>query len=227
MLPRWKREIPNWLTGSRVVLALVFFALLTPWRYADSPAAAGGVDVVLLAAAAIFVVAAVTDALDGILARRWNAVTAFGRIMDPFADKLLVVGAFVYLAGPGFTMPAPGEPGDIPMQVSGVYPWMVAVILGRELLVTSIRGALEGEGVAFPAGPSGKWKMILQSITVPLVLIVVAVAPVLPDDGRTPWGRWVVDVVVWATVIITVWSGVPYVTRAASATWPKRKGKAR
>lgn len=197
----WKARLPNTLTGLRLVLALVFFVLLTPYRYAGTESA----DIVLLAALALFVIAAVTDALDGHFARRWNVVSRFGRVMDPVADKVLVLGAFVYLAGPGFTAAEP-----TPIQISGVAPWMVVVILARELLVSAIRAVLEADGVSFPAVWSGKLKMILQSVAVPIILLTLAVA----DAGPGSVGRTVILVAVWATVVVTILSGVPYVRRA-------------
>lgn len=225
----WERATPNLLTGARVVLAIAFFAVLTPWKYRTSPLASGtGPDWWLLLAAAIFVIAAVTDALDGYLARRWNAETTFGRIMDPFADKLLVIGAFVFLAGPGFThtgaaiLHAPFRP-DLPENVSGsvtgVQAWMVAVILGRELLVTSIRGEAEGRGISFGSIPSGKWKMILQSVCIPAVLVLMNMPGFGAGDVRRPgeWATWAILILVWTTVGVTAWSGVPYVTKAMRA----------
>lgn len=234
------RALPNYLTGSRVVFAVVFFVLLTLWRYDGSAAAAGRVDWLLVAAAGLFIVAALTDILDGYLARRWNATTAFGRIMDPFADKLLIIGALVFLAGPDFWLPLPTRDGlaGHGLQLSGVYPWMVVVIVGRELLVTSIRGTLEAQGIRFPADVFGKLKMLLQSIAIPTALLTIAVTEVrlLPAAGVltgagagaaagagagagvvewvSPWGRWLIDVTVWTTVAVTALSGVPYVARA-------------
>ncbi|MEZ6192856.1 MAG: CDP-alcohol phosphatidyltransferase family protein [Phycisphaerales bacterium] len=142
------RQLPNQLTLLRLVLAAVFFVLLNCYRYeADSPAW------LLPVAIVVFILAAITDTLDGYLARKWHVESKFGRIMDPFCDKVLVIGAFVYLAGPRFVIPGSVEIGDIDFfsMVTGVYPWMVAVILARELLVTAIRGELEGEGVKFGA----------------------------------------------------------------------------
>ena len=204
----------------RVVLAGVFFVMLAMWSCDASPVARGArVDPWLLLAAGVFVAAAVTDALDGHLARRWEVVSVFGRVMDPFADKVLVIGAFVMLAGPGFTSRLQsGGP------ISCVEPWMVVVILARELLVTSIRGVFEGRGVGFAATASGKWKMILQCICVPLVLVVIGTMYARPGaglgtggdglDGATPAARFVIMAIVWATVAVTVWSGVPDVVRA-------------
>jgi CDP-diacylglycerol--glycerol-3-phosphate 3-phosphatidyltransferase len=203
-----RRHIPNLLTGARLVLAAAFFVLLELYAYPARNAH------LLNAATGLFIVAAITDALDGYLARRWQVESTFGRIIDPFADKVLVLGAFIYLAGPGFASPA-GE------SVSGVAPWMVVVVLARELLVTAIRGQVEAMGVRFGAVWSGKIKMILQSIVVPIVLLLVANA----DPTEHAWSASVRDVLVWATVAATVASGVPYVRNAYRALAEAHDGK--
>ncbi len=157
------------------------------------------------------VLAALTDLLDGYLARRWKVESTFGRIMDPFCDKVLIIGAFIYLAGPRFVDPAAVEAQSYFTMASGVYPWMVAIILARALLVTSIRGELESTGVKFGANVFGKLKMILQSVAIPLVLAIVMLI-----DGRDGpgWAAWTRDILVYLTVLVTVLSGIPYVTRA-------------
>lgn len=210
-----RKHVPNQLTIARLVLAVVFFGALNCYRYMgpDGDRQTG----LLAAAMVLFIVAALTDMLDGYLARKWQAISMFGRIMDPVCDKILVIGAFVYLAGPRFVIPhAPPHghpPLDIPLNmVTGVYPWMVVVVLLRELLVTSIRAALESQGIDFSAKQSGKWKMILQSVTVPVVLAAVWVDPI-----RHEWAAWVRDVMVYATVIVTILSGIPYITGARRA----------
>ncbi len=189
----------------RVVLTGAFVALVA-LRPAPFPVGTSSIDSGLLVACALFVLAAITDALDGHLARKWNVVSKFGRIMDPFADKVLVLGAFIMLAGPAFTT----ADGTL---VSGVAPWMVVVILARELLVTSIRAILEGEGIDFSAGWAGKAKMILQAIVVPVILLILAWGA--PEQGSPR--AWAIDLSVWSTVAATVLSGAPYVTRAISA----------
>ncbi|MEM9558962.1 MAG: CDP-alcohol phosphatidyltransferase family protein [Planctomycetota bacterium] len=220
---RVRAAMPNALTGARVVMAGLFVMLLAAVRLPEAPAEPGPIDQLrlilhpassaLVVAAALFVLAAMTDALDGHLARRWNAVTRFGRVMDPFADKLLVLGAFVMLASPVFSVPGPADQGR-PLQLSGVEGWMVIVLLARELLVTSLRGVLESEGIDFSAGLSGKLKMVLQSIAVPIVLLLVAMAWPVPG---TP-ARTVVLALVWTTTIVTAASALPYIVRALTAT---------
>lgn len=202
-----RRNIPNQLTTLRAVLAIVFFVVLNQYAFGRGP------DGAILVALAVFIVASITDWLDGYLARRWNAISAFGRIMDPFCDKLLVLGALLYLAGPRFVDPdAASLPGlpllPAPAVISGVAIWMVVLMLARELLVTGIRGEMESRGVKFGAKLSGKLKTALQMIIVPLLLVIVWVNP-----HREGWGWLAIarDALVWATVAATVASGWPYV----------------
>ena len=198
-----KARIPNALTLSRLALAAAFFAVLSLPAPGLPPSWA------LWAAAALFIVAAVTDALDGHLARKWSVVSRFGRIVDPFADKVLVLGAFVMLAGPAFA--APSDAGRL--MLSGVEPWMAIVILARELLVTSLRGLAEGQGIDFSALKAGKLKMIIQSCAVPLILVLLALSAGTPEQGV----RWANTGIAWGVTLITAWSAVPYVQKAIRA----------
>lgn len=198
--PTLKGQAPNMLTAARLGLAIAFFATLAWPRACENQSA-------MLIAAAVFSLAALTDALDGFLARKWNAISIYGRIMDPFADKVLVLGAFVVLAGAGFHVGG--------RQMSGVAPWMVVVILARELLVTSIRGVCESRGIDFSATQSGKLKMILQSIAVPLILLTLVLAlNIRPPHIDGDLAHRINQVIAWVVTIVTLWSGIPYVTRA-------------
>lgn len=218
--PDRKVHIPNLLTLLRVVLAWVFIILLSlvsPRTISAQPTDIDRLGEIshpsaglLIAAVVIFVIAAVTDALDGHLARKWNAVTKLGRIMDPMADKLLILGGFIMLATPAFH--AKVVPSDTSMQLSAVAGWMVAAMVMRELLVTSIRGVYEAEGVDFSAGTLGKAKMVLQSVSIPLILLIIALGSPGPDST----GRLIIVLLVWATLVITVVSGLPYIGRALS-----------
>jgi len=211
---RLKRVLPNALTLLRVLLAVAFFVLLSLWQGVGTTEgrrpAGSGAELSLLVSAIVFVVAALTDALDGYLSRRWNVTSVFGRVMDPFADKVLVIGAFVYLAGPAFLSPL--HTGGF-LQVSGVAPWMVVVVVARELLVTSIRGVVEGRGGNFQANGAGKIKMIVQAVAVPTVLSAIAIFDASPNSA----GRLLIDGVVWISVIVTALSGVPYIIRGTAA----------
>jgi CDP-diacylglycerol--glycerol-3-phosphate 3-phosphatidyltransferase len=214
--PAMYRHLPNLITSGRLLLAVIFLVVLNHYRYGFGP------NSVLVASFVLFIIAAVTDWLDGFLARRWEVETSFGRIMDPVCDKVLVLGAFIMLAGPRFVDPQRASATDdaiiwamIPGNtVSGVYPWMVAVMLGRELLVTAIRGELEGRGIKFGAKIWGKLKTILQLITIPTILAIVWLDPF--KQGHE-WMRYVRMVMVYATVIVTVISGIPYINGAAAA----------
>jgi len=210
------------LTLSRVVLAWVFVILLSmvsPRTLSTEPT---GIDRLgdisqpgtglLIAATVVFIIAAITDALDGHLARKWKVESKFGRIMDPMADKLLILGGFVMFATPAFR--ANIMPNDINIQLTSVAGWMVIAMIMRELLVTSIRGVYESEGVDFSAGSIGKAKMILQSITIPVVLLIVAFGSPIPDST----GRLIIVMLVWATVATTVISGLPYIGQALKHT---------
>lgn len=202
------RQLPNQLTLLRLILAGVFFLTLNQYRYPGGPNAG----VWLWAAIVLFTLAATTDVLDGYLARKWHAESTFGRIMDPFCDKVLILGAFIYLAGPRFVIPHAAQQGELFTMASGVYPWMVAVMLARELLVTGIRGELEGTGVQFGANIFGKLKMILQSVGVPIILLIVWIDPQQPEWKSLGPAR---DVLVYTIVVVTLLSGLPYLRGAA------------
>ena len=220
----WYAYAPNALTLARLGLASGFFVCLALYRFPNSR------PWLLLAGFVLFIAAALTDALDGWLARRWNAVTVFGRIMDPFADKVLVLGAFIFLAGPNFApdypvFPAPKTTLTV-SPVSGVDPWMVAVLLARELLVTSIRAVLESHGVSFAADIFGKLKMLLQAAAVPTILMAIWLGTaghdwVSPAEQGHPlphWCRLTIDIVVRATIVLTVLSALPYIWRGWTET---------
>lgn len=195
-----KRHIPNALTLSRLAMAAAMFVLL-----AFYDAAGEGGAVLLDVALALFVVAGLSDVLDGYLARRWNTSSTFGRIVDPFTDKVLVCGAFIYFAGSNFLLP--GDGGRL-ASLSGVAPWMAVVIFAREILVTGIRGFSESRDLPFATTVFGKSKMALQWLTIAWILLLTA-------HGRT-WGHWATlarDILVWATVVVTVATAFVYVGR--------------
>ncbi len=212
------RHVPNLLTGLRLVLAAVFFFMLSYYQHEGTYKRHGDA-LWLNIAFFVYLIALITDYLDGHLARKWNVEGAFGRVVDPFVDKVLVLGSFVFFAGKNFTIPF-HDPNAMPTNVTtitGVVPWMVVVILGRELLVTSLRGLSESSGQNFGAQFSGKLKMVFQSITILVILVYVNYRGWLLDKGYVGLEWWAArarDACIWATLLITIFSGALYVRRA-------------
>ena len=192
-LGRDSLNLPNAITISRLILAVILFAIID---YDQG---------LWITGAVVFIVAAGTDALDGYIARKYGLVTVLGRILDPFVDKFIICGSFVFLLG----KQAGTEPDVV---TSGVTAWMVIIVIGREMFVTGLRGFLEKEGKDFSATWSGKIKMILQCVAVPASLI--SLSDFIRASGIT--AEFVVfrDVVLWATVAVTIWSGLIYIVRA-------------
>jgi len=147
----------------------------------------------------LFVVGAVTDVLDGYIARSRGEVSVFGRIADPFVDKILILGSGIFLV-------------SIPGIASVLPAWVVAAILAREMLVTALRGAVEGSGANFQAGPWGKVKMILQCVAIGAVMLYGAGVtwvsrPVVGD-------LTIVGLAVYVAAAATIASGLEYALRA-------------
>lgn len=195
-------NLPNLITLSRLVItAGVFVCLELAVRVEPIPAdpvtgARGALvfvdSMAVWGAFVLFLVAAFTDFVDGWLARRWNMVTAFGRVADPFADKVLVAGTLVTLL-------------QFPAATAVLTTWYVVIVVAREFLVTAIRGVVEASGRPFPADRLGKWKMVAQCWTVGAVLTMVAGTDAFFE--LAVWGFWV-------SLILTIASGVNYVIKA-------------
>jgi CDP-diacylglycerol--glycerol-3-phosphate 3-phosphatidyltransferase len=184
-------NLPNCLTVGRLALAVVLFVLL-----AHGYLATGLV---------VFVIAASTDWLDGYIARKRGETTTLGRILDPFVDKVVVIGAFIFL---------------MLDDESGLKPWMVTLVVARELLVTGLRSYLEGESVAFGADWMGKIKMVLQCVAIACILFYLGIAKgetylfnQWADKVQT-FGEWAQTVSIWLAVVVTAVSGVAYAWRA-------------
>jgi CDP-diacylglycerol---glycerol-3-phosphate 3-phosphatidyltransferase len=188
-LGRSALNAPNIITLSRLVLAVVLFVLIDLngwWRTAT----------------AVFILAAATDFLDGYIARKYGLVTVLGRILDPFVDKIIICGAFVFLQK---------------WPDSGVTAWITFIVVAREMFITSLRTFLEQRGRDFSATWSGKLKMILQCLAVPACLLSLS-----PEF--VAWGEQYAsasalihlrNLCVWAAVLMTIYSGVDYTWRAA------------
>lgn len=169
-------NLPNKLTIGRII-AVPFFIIAYLFNY-------------YLIGFIIFILASFTDMLDGKIARKYNLVTNFGKIMDPLADKILVYSAFCLMIGDK-TIPA----------------WMLIIILAREFAVAGMRTVAASEGIVIAAGFSGKVKTVLQMIAVPLLLLIPVVDG-MKFQNMVYYGAYGF---LWASLIMTVISGVEYI----------------
>src|SRR5579872_5056 len=187
-LPPSALNPPNIITLSRLLLAVFLFWLIDVGGH-------------WLAACVVFAIAAATDALDGFIARRYGMVTKIGRILDPFVDKVIIGGAFMFLA----VQPE-----------SGVNAWMVMIVIGREMFVTSLRSVLEQEGKDFSAIMSGKIKMVVQCAAVAgsFLFLDYSGGSEVSEHSQT-MARNIRDALLWSSVAVTLYSGYEYVIRAA------------
>jgi phosphatidylglycerophosphate synthase len=203
-------RLPNQLTVGRIVLAGAFFVLVGLYEPRQTWGAG-----VLNAALVVYLIAGITDVMDGYLARKMHLTSAFGRIADPFVDKVLVVGAFAMMTGSNFVWSGAESEFERHLphwltghMASGVQAWMVVAILAREFVVSAVRGYSESQGVKFPATSAGKIKMAVQSAAICAVLFQVANLP------GAAWAACIKVALVWLAVIVTVLSGLAYVGRA-------------
>ncbi|MGE0142675.1 MAG: CDP-diacylglycerol--glycerol-3-phosphate 3-phosphatidyltransferase [Planctomycetota bacterium] len=176
-------NLPNAITLARLVLTIACVAVLEcagPDHAPDRTLA--------WVAFTVFVVAAATDFVDGWLARRYGQVTPFGRVADPFVDKVLVSGTLIALLRFHAAQPY-------------LAAWMVVLIVGREFLVTAVRGFAEAQGMEFGADRLGKIKMVAQACTAGALLTLVS--------GAEFW-RPVAAIGIWVTLALTLWSGTNY-----------------
>jgi CDP-diacylglycerol--glycerol-3-phosphate 3-phosphatidyltransferase len=142
--------LPNILTLSRLLFT-VLFVLAMLWKG----------DTVSNVPVIIFSIAALTDLFDGILARHFKAISNFGKLVDPLADKILVMAALVMLVGERHSLTC----------LTAVPAWMVVLVLGREIWVTGLRGVAASNGTIIAAGQSGKIKSVLQMVAIFLLLL--------------------------------------------------------
>ena len=184
-------NLPNKLTISRIILAIAFVGFVfghgLAWK---------------VLALVTFVVASLTDLLDGYLAKRSNQITDFGRLMDPIADKILVLAAFVSFV----------EMGIIPA-------WMVIIIIFREVTITGLRIFALSRGKVIAADIGGKHKTVWQMIAIFTILIFL----ICREAGSAGWPFWttevahlfgsVITVVMFITVLFTLGSGIAYLVR--------------
>jgi len=180
-------NIPNILTLLRIALIPVLAVLLL------SPSREAG-----FWAAAVFAIASITDWLDGYLARRMSIVTVFGKFLDPIADKLMVMAALIMI-----------------LPFNRVPAWMVLVILGREIIITGLRGIASSEGIVISASDLGKFKTIFQMVAIIGLLLHYDYNWFfgIPHPYLTVNMHNAGMFYLWIATIMTVWSGVDYLAK--------------
>ena len=172
-------NVPNGLSFVRLILAIAVGILIEFQFY--------------LLALVCFVLAASTDFIDGWWARRFKQITKLGRILDPFVDKTIIGAAMIALVG---------------VPESGFAAWIVTLVISRELLVTSLRGMIEGAGGDFSAKQLGKWKMVAQCAA-----IIASLLNLLQSEP-VAWLQWALVLSLIAAVVLTLLSGWEYVVLA-------------
>jgi CDP-diacylglycerol--glycerol-3-phosphate 3-phosphatidyltransferase len=182
----------NWanrLTLSRLGLTVLFvFALNSSWPYART------------SALVIFLIAGLTDFIDGEIARRYKWVTNFGKLMDPLVDKIMIAAAFISL---------------VPLKA--VPAWAATTVVARDFLITGLRMMASAKGRVLPAERLGKQKTSWQVVTVIFFLALLSLNELRYIDEKSSWwfGAWheAGRVLVWITVGLTVYSGIGYAWR--------------
>ena len=187
-------NLPNVLTMSRFLWTVIFVVLIAQNTYSST-----------LAAALVFALASFTDLLDGYLAKKNNQITDFGKIMDPIADKFLILAAFVMFI------------------LLGILPaWMVVLVAVREIAVTVSRVMRLSRKQVIAAEKSGKIKTVFQmgSIGVILLFLILEKSSLSRGWSGSTEGVWltVINILMFITVILTVNSGVSYFLNARKAS---------
>jgi CDP-diacylglycerol--glycerol-3-phosphate 3-phosphatidyltransferase len=191
----------NWanrLTLSRLALTVLFVAALnSSWEYART------------SALIIFLIAGITDFVDGEVARRYGIITNFGKLMDPLVDKIMMAAAFISL---------------VPLK--SVPAWAATTVVARDFLVTGLRLMASAKGRVLPAERLGKQKTSWQIITVIFFLALLATSELRFANESSTWWLRARDeagpILVWITVTLTVYSGIGFTWRHRELISPEQ-----
>lgn len=167
-------NIPNLLSLSRILAVPIFVVLMLE----RDPLRA-------LIAGIVFSLASATDWLDGYLARRWGQVTKFGKLLDPVADKILIMSAMVIL-----------------VEVDVIRAWIAVIFIGREFAITGLRSIAATEGIVIPAETMGKFKVIAQTTAV--------IALLFNDYLATAWMKNIGWSALWIAMFLSISSAIQY-----------------
>lgn len=174
-------NLPNKLTVARII-ATPFF-IVTYMRN------------MFIISLIIFILASVTDMVDGKIARKYDLITDFGKIMDPLADKVLVYSAFCLLVGDAI-----------------IPSWAFIIILAREFLIAGMRTVAASQGIVIAAGMAGKVKTVVQMIAVPILILALS----MKESSYYPFVWYTAQFLIYASVVMNVYSGGEYVLKNKS-----------
>jgi len=186
-------NLPNLLTISRIVLSPVFMVLFL----IESPYSR-------LAATVVFIFAALTDVVDGYLARRMGSMTGFGKFMDPLADKILVSTAFISFVNLGYAK-----------------SWMVTTIVVREFFIIGLRSIAAYKGMVITSSYAAQWKTALQMVVISCILVFINLKTWLAPAGynwamfNSPMTNTVFDIMILVTVVLSVATGIDYMFKSS------------
>jgi len=188
-------NLPNQLTAARLALAVVLFVLITDQSW--------------VWCVVVFAAAAGTDYLDGYFARKQGLFSTLGRVFDPLVDKVLICGAYIFL---------------LPEKGAGLLPWIVTVVVARELIITGLRSFLENKGITFGADWLGKVKMGLQCAALFGIFVALEVQGAEGPEWVERFFVGVRDGLIYFMVAATALSGLQYLWRAALLLKVEREG---
>ena len=187
-------NVPNAVTVARLVLSVVLFVLMAMDHFAAS--------------LAVFLIAAGTDWVDGYWARKYGQITQLGRILDPFADKMIICGAFIFLAAA--PQLADGSPA------SGIAAWVAVLVMAREMIVTALRSFVGTAAATSPpsGSASGRWCSSARPRRSASASSCGTTRRRTRWSTLPAWVTWGLDVSLWTAIVLTIWSGVGYIVSA-------------
>jgi CDP-diacylglycerol--glycerol-3-phosphate 3-phosphatidyltransferase len=170
----WRQQVPMLLTVSRLFFAFPIAALMLADQFSFK-----------IVASLLFMLASATDYWDGYFARKWNAISNWGKFMDPIADKVLVTSVLLML-----------------VHVQNMNPWLVMILVARDLIIGGVRQVAAADQIIIDANPGGKWKTALQMMAIPALIINEAVFGIpVHEIGRA---------LIWLSTILSLTSGAQY-----------------
>lgn len=177
-------NLPNYLTFIRIILTffIIYYILINTLNS-------------LIIALVLFILASLTDYLDGYIARKYNLITNLGKILDPIADKLLIIGIFLSF-----------------LYIGVLNIWIVIVIIIRELIITIIRFFALKKNIVLSAEKHGKHKMISQITTIIITLLILILYYILPNNNLINFlNTYIINILMIYVLIITLFSGIYYI----------------